>query len=60
LGLTSPIRQLPQRLVRAVQGFQHVAPLFVFPLVQPMDDRPLEAFDPGFQSGIPFDLPLPL
>jgi hypothetical protein len=44
--------QLPQRLVRTVQGLNHVATLSVFPLVQPMGNRPLEAVEPGFRDSL--------
>jgi hypothetical protein len=50
----------PQRQILTVQGFQHIAPLFVPPLNQPTDCRPLKSITFGFQSGIPSDVPRPL
>jgi hypothetical protein len=54
-----PLCHLPQQLVLAVQGFQRMPPLIVPPPIQPIGHRPLEAVEPGFQSGVPCDLPLP-
>jgi hypothetical protein len=55
----NPLCHLPRWLI-TVQWPQRIVPLFVPPLVRPIGCRPLEAFDPGFQSGIPWGLTLPL
>jgi hypothetical protein len=52
------LRQLPQRLVLATQGFQRIAPLTVPQLIQLPSYRILEAVDLGFQTWDPPDLPL--
>jgi hypothetical protein len=46
-------------LVFRIEGFECSTPLVVPPLVEPTGHRPLQAFDFGFQSGAPGDLPPP-
>ena len=42
-----------------MEGLECRTPLVVPPLIEPASQRPLQAVDLGFQSGIPGDLPMP-
>jgi hypothetical protein len=55
----SPFGHPPQRLVFGIEGFECSIPLVVLPLVEPTGHQPLQAFEIGFQSGVPVDLPPP-
>jgi hypothetical protein len=54
-----PFGHPPQRLVFRIEGFECSTPLVVSPFVEPTGNRPLQAVDLGFQSGVPGDLPPP-
>ena len=54
----NPLSHPPQRLIFRIEGFECSTPLAVSPLVEPAGHRVLQAFDLGFQSGVPGELPL--